>query len=223
MRLVTQSRVGDNGTCFRSCIASIFDVPESDVVDFDGPRKYMHNATELDDYWANVQGWLGERGLRYRRVPLSGSKPSGYSTIEGISPRGGLHACVAYDGKLVHDPHPLDGTGRGLLEPRYYGLLEPTERGQAKDGVLSRALLLAALLAWYKERKVATSCHTYNLAEYKPRRRAFDGSLPLNRYPMHKILDALGIDIKEYMRRTESQKTELLRTAIEHLDKARRT
>lgn len=333
---VTQSRVGERGTCFRACIASILNLPERAVVDFDGPRKYLHGKQGLDDYWANVEGWLAERGLRYRRVPVGGAKPSGWSTVEGVSPRGGLHACVAHDGELVWDPHPQDGTGRGLTEPRHYGLLEPlkvkgvdlykkssvggtvsprfvdkrlfdpeysareieqqkrewedegyevkiapgritpvrsgvkgkmgiimtaykkatdradmlalrrnTERqggpffvqettksgaecvlpirelSKAADASPARvALLLAALLAWYRARKAEGRCDNYDLTRYVPKRRAFD-ALPLNRYPMSRLLDALGIDIKEYMRRDEAQKERLLRTAIEKLDAAR--
>lgn len=312
---VTQSRVGERGTCFRACIASILNLPERAVVDFDGPRRYYHDRRiGLDDYWANVEGWLAQRGLRYRRVPVDGARPMGWSTIEGVSPRGGLHACVAYDGELVHDPHPQDSTGRGLVEPRWYGLLEPVrsktkdaqptkldelrkkealafrrvmkafpssqrqkelheqwqairkeylaerERSGAKDRAdmlalrrnterqggpffiqettengrertvpvrnLSKAadaspakiaLLLAALLAWYKARKAEGRCDNYDLATYRPARRVFD-SLPLNRYPMSRLLDALGIDIREYMRRDEAQKERLLRAAIEKLD-----
>lgn len=125
MRPVTQSRVGEDGTCFRACIASILNLDEAQVTDFDGPRRFLHDVQGMDDYWANVEGFLATKGLSYRRVPVDGRKPIGYSTIEGVSPRGGLHACVAKDGVLIHDPHPQDGTGRGLVEPRYYGLLEP--------------------------------------------------------------------------------------------------
>jgi hypothetical protein len=127
MKRVEQSRVGVDGTCFRACLASILDLDEDEVLDFD-------EGTDGDDdaYWENVRGWLAERGLSYRRVPMY-SKPVGYSTIEGISPRGGLHACVALDGELLWDPHPIaDGTGQGLVEPRYYGLLEPL-KGRAVD------------------------------------------------------------------------------------------
>ncbi len=85
-----------------------------------------------DGFLEQVDAYLGSMGLRYRRVPLS-YKPAGWSTIEGISPRGGLHACVAHNGELVHDPHPQDGTGRGLVEPRYYGLLERVPRTKRKD------------------------------------------------------------------------------------------
>jgi hypothetical protein len=130
---ITQSRIGENGTCFRACIASIFNLRENQVVDFDGPRKYLEDVQGLDDYWANVEGWLAERGLYYQRIPIDGKKPVGWSTIEGVSPRGGLHACVAYNGKLVRDPHPQDSTGRGLVEPRYYGLFKKIESAKVTD------------------------------------------------------------------------------------------
>lgn len=117
MKPVTQSRVGEDGTCFRACIASILEVPEKRVPDF--------GAFGNDEcWWKDIQDWLGKADLRYRRIPIDGVKPSGWSTIEGVSPRGGLHACVAFDGELIHDPHPQDGTGRGLVEPRYYGVFE---------------------------------------------------------------------------------------------------
>jgi hypothetical protein len=114
VRPLTQTRVGDNGNCFATCLASILEckVPE------------FGDGTD-EEFFAAADKFLDGHGLTYRRVPVDGAKPSGYSTIEGVSPRGGLHACVARDGKLVHDPHPQDGTGRGLVEPRYYGLLEP--------------------------------------------------------------------------------------------------
>jgi len=43
--------------------------------------------------------------------------------IEGKSPRGGLHAVVGRNGKIVHDPHPQDGTGRGLVRIDNFGLI----------------------------------------------------------------------------------------------------
>jgi hypothetical protein len=324
---VVQSRTGEDGTCFRACVASILEVPEGAVPDFGA-------SGDDDAWWQDIQDWLGKAGYSYRRAPVSGARPVGWSTIEGISPRGGMHACVAKDGELVHDPHPRDGTGRGLVEPRYYGLFEKT--GHAKDGANAEVIygpfsteqqakaeltklrrskayknfdmtyvrerftkptqaqesagyelgdprlsqgffvfgarkratdqagtmaqlrkkamregpffiqetiksgeertipvrelakgadsktlevlaLLALVRAWYEARKEQAQPDTYDLAAYRPKRRSFDG-LQLNRYKMHELLDALGIDIKEYMRRTEQQKENLLRTAIERLD-----
>lgn len=128
MMPVTQSRVGEDGTCFRACIASILEVPEKRVPDF--------GAFGNDEsWWDDIQDWLAKAGLEYKRIPIDGAKPVGYSTIEGISPRGGMHACVAYNGKLVHDPHPQDGTGRGLVEPMFYGVFTRTGRSKAADAL----------------------------------------------------------------------------------------
>ncbi len=113
MKRVVQTRTGADGNCLNACVASILELPLSEVPEFGG------------DWLEDLNDFLSERGLSYRRVPMH-AKPSGWSTIEGVSPRGGLHACVAHDGELVWDPHPIeDGTGQGLVEPRYYGLLEP--------------------------------------------------------------------------------------------------
>lgn len=46
-----------------------------------------------------------------------------WHTIEGLSPRGGQHAVVGNQGKMRFDPHPQDGTGRGLVDVDAYGLL----------------------------------------------------------------------------------------------------
>jgi hypothetical protein len=116
---LTQTQVGDNGNCFATCLASILDMTTEQVPDF-----RPGTATD-EEFFAAAAEFLADHGLSYRRTPVDGAKPSGYSTIEGISPRGGMHACVAYDGRMIHDPHPYDGTGRGLVEPRFYGLLEP--------------------------------------------------------------------------------------------------
>lgn len=119
MKPVYQSRVGEDGTCFRACLASILEIREALAPDF-----AAFDFTD-EEFFEGAAGFLAGFGLKYRRRPIDGIKPIGYSTIEGVSPRGGMHACVAFNGDLVHDPHPQDGTGRGLVEPRYYGLLEP--------------------------------------------------------------------------------------------------
>jgi hypothetical protein len=115
---ITQTRTGERGNCMRACLASILELPLAVVPEFD------QRTDEL--FYADINRWLRGKALEYRQVPLT-VKPIGYSTIEGASPRGGQHGCVAKDGVLVWDPHPLDGTGRGLVEPQRYGLLLPLE------------------------------------------------------------------------------------------------
>jgi hypothetical protein len=114
---VTQSRTGKNGTCFRACVASLLDIKESQVPDWE--------AANQDP---GVNGFLRKRGLRYEEVPVGGTAPVGYHVITGLSPRGGLHAVVGRDGRTVWDPHPQDGTGRGLVREDRYGLLLPVTR-----------------------------------------------------------------------------------------------
>jgi len=119
---VIQSRVGENGTCFRASIASLLELPESKIPDW--PKANEDSG---------VNPWLVERGLRYSEVPASDPPPVGYHLALGKSPRGGEHAVVMEDGELVHDPHPEDGTGQGLVDADRWGVLTMVGRVKAED------------------------------------------------------------------------------------------
>lgn len=119
-----QSRVGKRGRCFNACLASILELPEASVPDFDE-----------DDYWQSVDDWLSKFGLYYRQVPLD-IAPVGWHTVEGTSPRGGQHAVVGYNGEMVWDPHPEDGTGK-WVKPRIYGVLISRGQGTISDQALA--------------------------------------------------------------------------------------
>ena len=113
-----QSRTGANGDCFRACIASLLDEELAAVPDFAG---------EGEHWLADVQAYLRERGLFYLQVEIKDRmlesafrEGQTWHLVEGISPRGGEHACVALNGKLIHDPHP---SGHGLAEVETYGFL----------------------------------------------------------------------------------------------------
>jgi len=135
MHRVVQTRVGETGNCFAACLASILDLPLEAVPEM-----------STDDQAERANDFLAGYGLSYRRAFIDGKKPSGYSTIEGVSPRGGMHACVALDGELLWDPHPIeDGTGQGLVEPRYYGLLESILGVTGKELKKHKSLGLDAL------------------------------------------------------------------------------
>lgn len=139
MKPTTQTRTGSDGNCFAACLASILDteLPEFGI---DVPEEI---------FWKNVDAWLASRGYTYKQVPYDpANPPEGWSTIEGTSPRGGQHACVAYNGELVWDPHPLDGSRHGLVEPKVWGLLLPL-KAKARDGALSGASLREALTPVY--------------------------------------------------------------------------
>ena len=124
MRKITQSRIGENGTCFRACIASLLDLREADVPDFKDANQDP-----------GVNPFLRQYGLRYEEVPVGDLELTGLHLALGTSPRGGQHAVVCKDGKLLHDPHPQDGTGRGLVKVERYGLLLPL-KASANDASL---------------------------------------------------------------------------------------
>jgi hypothetical protein len=135
VRKLTQSRTGGTGTCFRTSLASILNLQESDVPDF-------LDANE-DPY---VNTFLAKHGLRYEELPYDAEQPPvGEHLILGISPRGGMHAVVGVDGVVKMDPHPMDGTGRGLVKPLKYGVLTRV-KGEAKDVLSGKRLNSAAEL-----------------------------------------------------------------------------
>lgn len=120
MNFVIQSRTGPNGNCFAACLASILDIPLRSIPDFGGDREFLGNIAEF----------LKPRGLLYVQVPPDDvvlktmfSTGETLHTIEGRSPRGGQHAVVGCNGRMIHDPHPQDGTGRGLVTVECFGLL----------------------------------------------------------------------------------------------------
>jgi hypothetical protein len=125
MRRVVQSRIGERGTCFRACVASILGLRESDVPDW--PR--------ANEDAAAVDRFLAPLGLRYEEAPARGPAPVGLHLGLGLSPRGGQHAVVMEDGRLKWDPHPVeDDPRRGLVRTERWGMLLPAEgRASMRD------------------------------------------------------------------------------------------
>lgn len=115
MQKVIQQRVGHSGTCFRASLASVLEIPETQVPDF--PEANCDPG---------VDEFLAPRGMRYEEYPITDPAPSGWHFILGTSPRGGQHCVVGLNGRLAHDPHPVsDDPRRGLVEPKSWGVLEP--------------------------------------------------------------------------------------------------
>ena len=117
-----QSKIGKGGRCLNACFASILEIEEKAVPDFG------------QDWEADVAKFLAQFGLYYVQIPKDDSllkvmfdRVNGelWHTIEGISHRGGPHACVGLNGELIWDPHPvwLDNSKPGLRKVENYGLL----------------------------------------------------------------------------------------------------
>jgi hypothetical protein len=106
MTEVKQTTFGDHGNCFSACIASLFELPLSDIPDF---------CSLPPDWWGFFQNWLKERGLcaiEVRLEPKCLVWSEGCNCIlSGISPRenGRFHSVIAkttHSGfEYVFDPH----------------------------------------------------------------------------------------------------------------------
>jgi hypothetical protein len=100
---------GQYGDCQRAVIATLLDLPASEVPHFNGIAKGEPFA-----FWEALQGFVRSKGFVYLTVPArSGSAFFGddgdvFHEISGPSPRGNgtFHAVVGCNGQIVHDPHP---------------------------------------------------------------------------------------------------------------------
>lgn len=111
MKPVDQTRFGvPIGNCFTASLASILEVGVEDLQEFEdlyrawAVEHYETNASTLD--WDSVQAGLRSRGVRIVYWDAADVAPKGYSIAGGTSGTGLPHACVALDGRVVHDPSP---------------------------------------------------------------------------------------------------------------------
>lgn len=97
---VFQTKFYPEGNCLDACIASILEIPLEDCPNYHGDR------------WTRVYSeFLYNKGFRYviDRKPNNEDEepPQGYQIAVIQSPRGDwLHAVVALDGVIIHDPYP---------------------------------------------------------------------------------------------------------------------
>ena len=103
-----------SGNCFNACVASILERPLSQVC------QTLPGDGDAQTYWSRWFKWFKSEGLKLNWHPASQRPPRGFSIASGKStrtrpigdPRAGeriSHACVAFDGVVVHDPFPLPG------------------------------------------------------------------------------------------------------------------
>lgn len=117
------------GNCFNACIASIMERPLREVAQIH-PKDVR--------YWGAWKEWFAAEGLE---LVLWGAKdpPKGWSIATGegfrIYPDGHeraglpiLHACVAFNGEVLHDPYP---GGKGLKTIHSYQAIVPLQDGEA--------------------------------------------------------------------------------------------
>ena len=128
------------GNCFSACVASILELPISEV-------PYFMSAP--DDWWGPFKAWCVERGIYPFYMPpaevngvprVPPPAPAGFAIMCGPAPRRAiaregvtytenpLHAVVACDGAMVHDPNP---ERTGLVEVHDYVVLVPLAPAKA--------------------------------------------------------------------------------------------
>lgn len=122
MKPVDQTRVGSEGDCYAACIASLLELPLADVPNFCADSS---NWLEHADKWLREEHEYTLLGFRPRGEGAFYCIPAMYHIMAGKSPRGVDHAVVAFQGKMVHDPHP---TRAGLMAVDEYEYLVPCEK-----------------------------------------------------------------------------------------------
>lgn len=94
---------GQHGDCMRACIASVLDLPISEV-----PHFAQLDAEGKGNFWLMVAEFCAEQGYSFVTVPgrIIWTNDEVYHIISGPSPRRGHHAVVGRNGQIVFDPHP---------------------------------------------------------------------------------------------------------------------
>lgn len=112
---------GIHGNCFASCLASIMEIPLSEVPEF------QNMGT---DWFPKLWDFLLEHGYEFygtgkkEDVEKYNKGIDGFYIVNGESPRGFArgHSVVYYKGEFVHDPYP---DGKGLTNIWNYYIIEP--------------------------------------------------------------------------------------------------
>lgn len=113
MKPVMQQRIGPTGDCFSACLASILELPLSEVPCFFVGNGEPHPVEDQPRvWWGRVRQWLRERGLGIVTIAYDGTWDwadvgvEGYQLVTVTTDRGFDHSQVWHNGHLVHDPHP---------------------------------------------------------------------------------------------------------------------
>lgn len=108
---------GAGGNCVQASLASILNLPLSEVPHF------LEVADRPEEWELAFMDWLEERGVGFIRREGEWIF-DGYYLASGPSPRGVSHMVVYHDGKLAHDPHP---SRAGILEVKRTWVLAPLD------------------------------------------------------------------------------------------------
>jgi hypothetical protein len=106
MKPVYQTKYGiPHGNCFMACVASILEVPLEECPDLYDEEQQGKNWWGVSVAFVGSKGKLLDSGWDRSVHGDPPIIPSGYSIALGVARNGIGHACVALEGKIVHDPH----------------------------------------------------------------------------------------------------------------------
>lgn len=114
-----------NGNCYAAVIASIMELPITEVPNVEVFFKFDKMWQETMMAFIDLSGWelltcnqfkVFHHGAEFengeQREDFLANCRDKYYLVSGQSARGVQHICIYQNGKLVHDPHP---TKEGLL------------------------------------------------------------------------------------------------------------
>ena len=116
MTPVFQKSKGKVGDCFKSCVASILDLPHAAVPDWFNDAGLEAGDPIPDACLETMTAWFKKRGLCLWDVPFDAANgefvmeqvglhhKGVHYIVSGKSIQGFDHAVVARDGAVVHDP-----------------------------------------------------------------------------------------------------------------------
>lgn len=118
MKFVTQTVTGRHGNCFSACVASILEIPISQVPNYCAPGR------SPERWWRAFNKWLAPRGLWALRIVDYDHITPGYWIACGKTVRSRKnspgHAVVFRGGHFVWDPHPSGEPGLTTIEMRVF-------------------------------------------------------------------------------------------------------
>lgn len=114
---------GVEGDCFRAVIASLLELPISDVPHF------AQLSKGVTDFWELAYDFLDSKGYEYVPSKLPPAGALEFHAMSGPSPRGNgsHHGVVGRNGEVAHDPHPSRAGLAGRPGDWRMGYLVPKE------------------------------------------------------------------------------------------------
>ena len=97
MKPVYQTNFGTDGNCLQACVASVLEVPLTEVPYFTQAGQFLQLDRFMRTYGIGVVALEKDKAV----IPYNA-----YYLMWGTTPRGFRHSVVGLNGKVAHDPFP---------------------------------------------------------------------------------------------------------------------